>query len=398
VAPRRSIIELEWLDVGRDLLESVAADRPVYRGRRRWELPHAAVVSTMWMLYGANGYTGRLIAREAVSRGMRPVLAGRDPARIEPLAAELGCASRIFSLSRPAEMAGHLAGVAAVLHCAGPFRDTAEPMMEACLARRVNYLDITGEIPVIEWASRQHARAAAAGICLLPAVGMDVVPSDCLAARLAEALPNAYSLELAFAGLLSVSHGTAKTIWTHAAGGGCVRRDGQIVRVPTAWKTMQVLFPCGSRWTVTIPWGDVSSAFHTTGIPNIAVYAALPRRQLDVLRRFRWLSRLAGLRPIQAIGRWWIDRTVTGPDADQLARGRTEFWGRATDAHGTVAEATLETPDGYALTVQTALAIVNEVLDGHIRAGFWTPARALGSGFIETMPDVTFRWRNRPGG
>lgn len=350
------------------------------------------------MLYGASGYTGRLIARAAVARGLQPVLAGRDAAKIAPLAAELDCEQRVFGLGSEPGVAAALQGMAAVLHCAGPFSATAAPMMRACLAAGVHYLDITGEIDVIEAASRLDDRARAAGIVLLPAVGMDVVPSDCLAARLAEALPQSVRLELAFGGMSSVSHGTAATIWENIGRGGCVRQDGQIVRVPAAWKVQQIPFPRGPQWAMTIPWGDVASAFHTTGIPNIEVYAAVPAKQLTVLRRFRWLATLAGIGVVQSLGRRWIDRRIQGPGEAELARGRTEFWGRVTDEAGRIAEATLETPNGYALTVQTSLAILQEVLAGRVRAGFATPASALGGQFVETLPDVNFTWRRRPSG
>ena len=343
------------------------------------------------MLYGANGYTGRLIAHAAVARGLRPVLAGRDAAKIEPLAAELGCDCRVFPLTAP--LALPLQGIAAVLHCAGPFSATAAPMMEACLAAGVHYLDITGEIDVIEAAAQRHQRAQAAGVTLLPAVGMDVVPSDCLAARLAARLPGGIKLELAFAGMASVSHGTAATIWENAGGGGRIRRDGRIVRVGVAWNAQQIPFHRGPQWAMTIPWGDVASAYYTTGIPNIEVYAALPPGSLALLRRLRWLAPLAAWRPVQAAGRWWIDRRVRGPGDDELRRGRVEFWGRVTDAAGRTAEATLETPNGYTLTVETSLALLQAVLENRIPAGFATPASALGGDLLDSLPDVVFRGR-----
>lgn len=347
-----------------------------------------------WMIYGANGYTGRRIAHQAASSGLKPVLAGRDEARIQSLATELGCESRVFSLAAPTAITEHLRGVAAVLHCAGPFSVTARPMLEACLTAGVHYLDITGEIDVIELAARFHQRAEAAGVCLMPAVGMDVVPSDCLAAQLAAMLPEAVKLELAFTGMQSISHGTAATIWENVGRGGRVRRGGQIIRVPVAWKVQSIPFFGGPKWGMTIPWGDVSSAFHTTGVPDIEVYTAVPRGQLRVIRAFRGLASLASLKPIQAAGRWWIDRQVRGPGADELRQGRTEFWGRVTDGAGRSVEATLETPNGYTLTVQASLAILHQVLAGNVRPGFATPARALGGGFIESLPDIVFR---RPG-
>jgi short subunit dehydrogenase-like uncharacterized protein len=321
------------------------------------------------------------------------VLAGRDPTKIEPLARELGCPFRVFPLSPAKDLARHLDGIAAVLHCAGPFTETAEPMMQACLAARAHYLDITGEIEVIELAHSLHDRAQAAGISLLPAVGMDVVPSDCLAARLSEAVPNAMHLELAFAAEMSLSPGTAKTAWKHLGEGGRIRQDGRIARVRAVWKVQQIPFDSGSRWAMTIPWGDVASAYYTTGIPNIEVYTVVAKRTLQAIRRWRWLAPLANFAPIQWAGRRWIDRRIHGPGEAERNRERTEFWGRTTAADGRTAEATLQTPNGYALTVQTSLAALEQVLQGQTQAGFSTPARAFGPQFIEQFDGVSFGWR-----
>ena len=147
------------------------------------------------------------------------MLAGRNPEKIQSLAAQLDCPWRAFSLDDVAGIAKHLQDVPAVLHCAGPFCDTARPMIEACLAAGVHYLDITGEYDVIQWASQQNQRAKAAGVVVMPAVGMDVVPSDCLAALLGEALPGADHLELAIASDATISPGTARTVWRHLSDG-----------------------------------------------------------------------------------------------------------------------------------------------------------------------------------
>ncbi len=346
-----------------------------------------------WLLYGANGYTGRLIAEEAVRRGMRPILAGRSAENIEPLAGELGFPSRIFALDAPGQVAGQLDGCRAVLHCAGPFSATAEPMMEACLARQVHYLDITGEIDVIESAAAKHERAVAAGVTLLPAAGFDVVPSDCLAAMLHQRLPDATRLELAFTGTGAVSPGTARTMLQRLPGGGRVRRDGQIVAVPTAYKTREIPFREGSRPAVTIPWGDVATAWHSTGIPNIEVYLAMSRLQIRALRSMApvlpLMRRFRGRLMERAIRLF-----IVGPSAESRRTARGSFWGRVTNPAGETAEATLITPSGYTLTALTALASLEKILAGEAPAGFCTPSKAFGAEFVLSIPDTDMQWQD----
>ncbi len=349
---------------------------------------------TSWLIYGAYGYTGRLIAAEAVQRGMQPTLAGRDRAKVEALAAELSCPSQVFDLSDVRQLAGHLAGHRAVLHCAGPFSATAGPMMEACLAARTHYLDITGEIPVIEAAAARHDRAVEAGVAVLPAVGFDVVPSDCLAAMLAARLPGATHLQLAFTGTGTVSPGTARTILEALPQGGWVRTEGRITKVPVAWKTMDVPFADGVRTAVTVPWGDVASAWHSTGIGNIEVYLAMSPRQVRWLRRMRrWLPLLRRRLP-KGLLRWGIRRFLAGPSLEERRDARGSFWGRVTDAEGRSAEATLLTASGYQLTAWTALASMEKVLAGAARPGFATPSKAFGAEFILGIPQSELETMN----
>ena len=352
--------------------------------------------SKPWMIYGPNGYTGRLIAGRATMEGHKPILAGRDACKIEAISKELDCPLRIFSLSSAEAVAKQLAGLSAVLHCAGPFSRTAPPMIEACLLAGVNYLDITGELDVIEFAASQHDRAVDAGISILPAVGFDVVPTDCLAAQLAEALPTASELELAFRTGSGVGPGTAKAIFATSGDGGRVRKDSQIARVPTAWQSMKIQFSTCTRHVVTVPWGDVSSAFYTTGIPNIRVYASTTTRQISLMRYGRWLLPLSKFAPIQWLVRRLIERHVKGPNESKRASGIAEVWGRATDHDGRTAEATLVTPDGYSLTARTAVEIMSRTLAGEAELGFTTPAKSFGGKFIEEFDGVRLEWRTLP--
>jgi short subunit dehydrogenase-like uncharacterized protein len=345
-----------------------------------------------WMIYGANGYTGRLVAREAARRGLRPILAGRSRERIEPLARNLGLDWRCFPLESPERIAPEIAGMTAILHCAGPFSETAPQTMDASIAARVHYLDITGEIDVIEAAPARDDRARAAGVALVPAVGFDVVPTDCLAAHLAERLPGARLLQLAFESTDRLSPGTMKTMIETAPGGGRVRIGGRIVEVPIAWKTMEVPFRRGKRRAVTIPWGDVASAYHTTGIPDIEVYAAASPRRIASLRRWRFLAPLSRLGPVKRWLRRRVERSVRGPSDEELATSRASLWGRVTDGAGRSVEATLETPGGYRLTVLCALAAVERVLAGGVAPGFSTPGLAFGKDFITAIPGTDLRF------
>src|ERR1043166_6730459 len=136
--------------------------RAVARRADETSAPRHTLRPMTWLLYGANGYTGELIAREAVRRGQRPILAGRSREAIERLAQELGCEARVFDLNNP-----DLKDIQLVLHCAGPFIRTSKPMVDACLKHQVHYLDITGELGVFEPIFARHDEAVARGVTLL---------------------------------------------------------------------------------------------------------------------------------------------------------------------------------------------------------------------------------------
>ena len=342
------------------------------------------------LIYGANGYTGELVAEEAVRRGLRPVLAGRNADAVGALAARLELEHRAFGLEDPAALAKGLAGVSAVLHCAGPFIRTSKPMIAACLASGAHYLDITGEIGVFESVQRRGDEARAAGVALIPGVGFDVVPTDCLAARLGAALPDASHLTLAFTSEGgSTSRGTLKTMVESLPYAGAVRKDGRIVPVPMAMDARKFDFTCGSRWAMTIPWGDVSTAFHTTGIPNIRVYSGAPPSAIKRMRRMRPFLPLAGLTPAKRLAQWWIGRTVTGPDEEVRRTARVCLWGEARNEAGDVRRATMETPEGYAFTALASVECAKRVLDGAVEPGSWTPARAFGADLAFELSGVT---------
>ncbi|WP_085599409.1 MULTISPECIES: trans-acting enoyl reductase family protein [unclassified Pseudomonas] len=338
-----------------------------------------------WMIYGAYGYTGELIAREAHQRGLRPVLAGRSRDKVEPLARELGLEARIFGLDEP-QLAARIQDMDLVLHCAGPFSATAAPMMQACLDAKAHYLDITGEITVFEHAQALDLRAREAGVVICPGVGFDVIPTDCVAAALKAALPDATHLALGFDSRSSFSPGTAKTSVEGMAQGGKVRRDGKIVTVPLAYQVRRIDFGAGEKLAMTIPWGDVSTAYHTTGIANIEVF--LPG-SAGMIRGARWANLvrpLLGLAWVQKRLKAHIGKTVTGPDDAKRADQGTYVWGEARNAQGQRKVARVHTANVYSLTVSGALAVVEYLAGERPPAGAYTPAKLLGAGLVSSLP------------
>ena len=343
-----------------------------------------------WIIYGANGYTGKLMAEEAVRRGLQPILAGRDAAAVTALANELGLNSKVFPLDDIAGIRDAIHATRLVLHCAGPFAVTAEPMIEACLAEGVHYLDITGEISVFEHAHSRDQEARRADVVLLPGVGFDIVPTDCLASSLVEALPAATQLRLAFEMTGGPSRGTAKTGIEGLGSGGWVRRDGKLKQVPMAWKTRKIPFAHGERLGVTIPWGDVYTAFISTGIPDIEVYISLPPPLIAWLRRLRWLQPLLGLAPLQALLKSRVDSKPVGPSEQVRKDSYGELWGEVRSADGRTLSATMTTPNGYDVTVSAALGIVEYLLENAVEGGYYTPSLLMGSGYAATLPGVNF--------
>ncbi len=341
-----------------------------------------------YLLYGANGYTGALIAREVVARGHRPVLAGRNATAVSALARELGLESRAFSVDDAGALRSNLTGMALVLNCAGPFAHTAGPMAEACLQTGTHYLDVTGEIAVFEMMARRDEAARAAGVMLLPGVGFDVVPSDCLAAHLKRRLPTATKLAMGFQMSGGLSRGTATTMTENAHRGGAVRRGGVLTPVPAAWRTRTIDFGRGPVTAMTIPWGDVSTAWYSTGIPDVEVYAAAPLGTRVAARLSRYLGWALGSRPVQRWLKRRIQARAPGPTDEQRARGQSLLWGEVRDERGATVVARIRGPEGYTLTALTALAVVSRVLAGEAPPGFQTPSRAYGADFILEVPGI----------
>lgn len=332
------------------------------------------------VIYGAYGYTGELVARTAVEAGLEPILAGRSEQPLRNLAAKLDLSYRAFGLDEP--VAPHLADVDVVAHCAGPFVDTYQPMVDACLATETHYLDITGEISVLEAIKQYDDLAADAGLMFLPGAGFDVVPSDCLAAHLHERLPDAMELRLAFdVSEMEGSTGTLKTMVEGMGQGSAVRENGRIVSIPSGKHIRTIDTVEGPQRMTPVPWGDISTAHHSTGIPNIGVYVPVSERGQQLMRALDVLGPFLSVGPVKRALKWSIEQTVDGPDQHERETGSAMFYGEATDGEETV-RSRIRTPESYQFTAESVVEILGRVLDGEAVPGYQTPSSAYGSEFV----------------
>ena len=351
---------------------------------------HCSIHNTMkdkLLLYGANGYTGQLIIEESLKHNIKPILAGRNEAKVAALAQEYNLDYRVFSLEETEKLEAALSDIKVVLHAAGPFVHTAKPMLQACINTKTHYLDITGEYQIFEFCASRNDEAKQSGIMIMPGTGFDVVPSDCLASHLKKALPTAIDLKLAFAGLKSgFSRGTAKTMVEGLGYGGVVRVDHKLTTVPTAYQTRDVDFGDFKILAVTIPWGDLSTAYSSTGIPNIEVYMGITPALLSQMKRSNYLGWFFRLRWVKNFLQKQIDKRKPGPNEKQREEGMSYFWGKVEDNAGNVKTAILKTPEGYKLTAITSVNIAQKVLNNNFKTGYQTPSTAYGEKLILEVP------------
>jgi short subunit dehydrogenase-like uncharacterized protein len=336
-----------------------------------------------FLIYGSYGYTGQLIVELAVKEGMRPILAGRDEKKLHAQAERYDLEYRAFSLDETDKLDSALLEVGAILHCAGHFVLKFRQMAEACIRTKRHYVDISGEIEGFEALAKMNDDAKQAGIMLLPGGGFDVVPSDCLAAYLKGRLPTATHFRLFIRGVGGgVSRGTAVSGIENMHRQGRIRKEGKITQVPAAWQVLEQDFGRGPRKTVSIGWGDVSTAYYSTGVPNIETYFAVKTSAINILRLTRLIGPLLYTRIVRNILQWVI-RTVNphGPSRQRNETGFNLMVGEMRDAERVV-RTRMRVPEGYWLTMLTTVEIMKRILNDDYKTGFQTPSLAYGTDFI----------------
>jgi len=345
--------------------------------------------NNQFILYGANGYTGKLITELARDYSLEPVLAGRNENAIKALAAEHKLPYQIADINNPAELIKLLSGFPLVLHAAGPFRHTAKQMIEACLLTNTHYIDITGEIPVFEMAKTYNEAAMAKGIMLMPGSGFDVVPTDCLALFLKNKMPDAVHLNLAFVSQGGgLSHGTATTMAESLGEGGAARENGKIVSKPLGHKSRWVEILGKRFFVMTIPWGDIATGYHTTSIPNIETYTGIKPGIHKLLKLQFLLNPILRTSFIRNFVKKKINQRSRGPSPAARKNAYSLIWGETINKNGESIIATLSCPDGYTLTSRSSLLIAQKILNGNFRPGYQTPGSAYGADLVLEIPGV----------
>ena len=350
------------------------------------------LITSNILIYGANGYSAKLIIQEVLKIGLKPILAGRNTQYITSLANKHNLDYRIFSLSNQYEISKGLEDIEVVLNCAGPFIKTIKPLLEACLEKKAHYLDITGEINAFEIAHSYNEQAKQQGIIICPGVGFDVVPTDCLALMLNEQFNYETSnLELAFHSQGGPSKGTALTSLSGTGSGTKVRREGKLVTVPYGKFQKDVKFPNKTLRVNAIPWGDVFTSYISTGIPNVTVYMAMHPKTIKKIQRFQKFFFIRKIQPFK----WYITRKIkksipqgSGPTEEIRNKTQSFIWGHISDSNGNSLELNLKTPNVYTLTSLTASSVVNKVSQIRDKNGYFTPSLLFGSHFILDIPGV----------
>lgn len=347
----------------------------------QWWQPNPTMSKTELLIYGAYGYTGELICEHLQSLGENFVVAGRDELKTKAIAKRFGKPSKVFSLDDGEAAAAALKDVAIVLHCAGPYSATSKPMVDACIEAKSHYLDITGEYKVIEAVAARDSELRSAGILGMPSVGMDVVPSDCLAVYVAEQLPSATDLKIFINATGTPSPGTTKTSLEQAGQPSKIRKDGEIVDVQFGSLIETVTFPDNrSKTLVNLPWGDIASAYFSTKVPNISVYMNVVTPLMAKISYYT--GPLLRTSIAQGVLRSLVTRFVKGSDESQRESTASEFIAIASDKDGNERKAYLKVKNGYTFTMLSAVEIALRVKKGDFKPGFSTPASLYGADLV----------------
>lgn len=321
---------------------------------------------TKLMIYGASGYTGRMVAEHAKANGTALVLAGRSQPPLAKLALDLDVEYRAFALDDATAIDRNLLDISVLLNCAGPFLRTAKPLMEAAIRNGVHYLDTAAELDSYRLAEQLDVEAKTAGVMLMPGGGGSVAMLGSLAGYAVAKVQDPLGIKIAMHVSGGLSRGSAISATENMTTETFARLDGALV--PVSNKLQKFDFGQGAvdSFQVTLP--DLITIWRTTGVPNIETFIhvtgnGFPQGDLSLL--------------------------PDGPTEDERSVNRYKAVVEVTDAQGKVIRSLLDTVNGYTFTAMAAAEAGRRVLRGEARAGFQAPAGVFGNGFAETIADTT---------
>lgn len=341
-----------------------------------------------WLIYGANGYTAQLIIQEALKRGHKPFLTGRSEEKIRPIAQRNGLDYAVLDLSKYDDLKRVFSSVKLVLNAAGPFINTSLPIIKACIDCGIHYTDITGEVSVFQKTFSFDQEAKKRKITLMSGIGFDVIPTDCLAVYVTQHILNPKELELAFIGLNSISPGTMKTMIEMIPYGGLIRKNGKLIRHPIGKGIKEIRFPIGRFSVAPIIWGDLETAYHSTGVPNITTYMGFSFVLIKFLPiSIPVLKMLLSNKLLRAAAQKLIELTIKGPDEKAHQKARSYVWAKATNEKGDEKQAWLELPETYIFTAIASVKTIEKIFELQ-PVGSLSPAMAFGPDFVLEIKGV----------
>ncbi len=341
------------------------------------------------IIYGSYGYTGELIVEESLSKNFSILLAGRNEQRLKIQSEKTGYPYKAIDLNHHTALVELLKEGEVLVNAAGPFKNTASQMVEACIEAKTHYLDINGDISIFELIKTYGYKAKYAGIMLMSGTGFDVVPTDCIAVKLKNKMPDAISLKIAFANIEGgVSHGTASTVASRLGEKAVRRVDGKLVPIALGKNGMWIDFGEKKLFAMSIPWGDISTAYVSTGIPNIESFMSVKPKVYKALKFQGLVNWLLKTQVVRKIIQKKIDSKPAGPNFEERKKSYSLVWAEVKNKKGETLSARIKTPEAYNLTATASLLIAEKVLSGNFQPGFQTPAKTYGENLVFEIDGV----------
>jgi short subunit dehydrogenase-like uncharacterized protein len=339
-----------------------------------------------WILYGANGVTGRLVLTEALRRGHQPIVAGRDSS-IHALGEAHRLESVCVSLDDAEGLRALLEKGSRVLHTAGPYAVTAEPMRDACVATHTPYLDIDGEIDSLVTAVERDAEAKAARVPLIVGAGFGVTAAETVAMHVARQSRGARRLLLGVRDVNGYkSAGAAMSTLDVLGHGGAWIEHGSLRRGAMAHTSFRAIVDKARYTFVAAPRGEAFAAHRSTGIPEVIVGVPVPAFLAPILRLAAPLIHRLLRQP--RVRRFMERRARNRGASSTKPRSDTSsfVWAQASGDHGT-STAVLSLGEGYAFAA-AAIVRASELLSSFDGVGTWTPGAAFGPDFVMELDGV----------